>query len=318
MSGTELRQQHIDKIYQVLSRQTPFSSLALVLDALEETVPNQPSDPNKIAFGLDANVILHMQLHSLIPDYLGGIHSGLVILPSQAVQEFWNNRQTMQGAAHEVRTRFDTLKLAVAKLDIEHQQFLDGFEALLAEFEAGSGWTWAESFRTKVTAAFKQVSARAIEPQFPKDVMAQISHERDASKTPPGFKDKDKNGDLYVWAEFLLGLLQGRAAGHDFELAVLLTRDKKADWGKGGHAHPFLCAELQEVVGVAFETWDMKEMLEHAKKVTSRKTPPSPIASTDSEVHEVVTAAESSEEAVAPDDVDAAAETPNAGPESSP
>lgn len=280
MSGTDARQQHIDRICNVLSRQTPFSSLALVLDALEDAAKRQPADPNKIAFGLDANVILHMQRHSLIPDYLGGIHSGLVILPSQAVQEFWNNRQTMQGAAHDVRSRFDGLKQTVAKLDLEHQQFVEGFESLLADFEASSGWTWAESFRTKVTAAFKQVSARAIEPQFPKDVMAQISHERDACRTPPGFKDKDKSGDLYVWAEFLLGLLEGKLAGHDFEMAVLLTRDKKADWGKGGYAHPFLSAELRELVGVEFETWDMNEMMQHAKKVTSRRTPDSPVSAT--------------------------------------
>ncbi|OBC03467.1 hypothetical protein A5784_14770 [Mycobacterium sp. 852013-50091_SCH5140682] len=174
----------------------------------------------------------------------------------------------MQSVAEPVKSAFAQLSKVVSDLEDEHAEFQMRFQEILNDFEKEAGHIWTETFRTKVADTFHSLAERAVEPQFPKELIERLAHARQSTKTPPGFKDAG-DGDLYVWAEFLLGLVEARDSGDKFELAVLITEDKKSDWGKGGEAHPILAAELFELVGVPFETWDFRKMKEYANGATA-------------------------------------------------
>lgn len=269
MSGSETSEEDIARILDVFSRSVPVPTLASVASALNGRKDAQV-DPNQIAFGLDTNVIL-TDLHdndSSVADYLSGQHEGLLVVPSQVVQEFWNNRLSMNAVAPKLQTAYDNLVKVVSKLDGVHEAFKGDFEALLARFEDDTGHVWSDAWREKVATRFGQIATKAVEPAFPKHRLAAIALERDRTKTPPGFEDPG-NGDLYVWAEYLLALMQAKREGADFELAVLVTDDKKRDWGLGGEAHPVLIAELRELVGVPFETWSIHRLRDHVDVVTA-------------------------------------------------
>jgi len=261
------RDEHLERIRKVLEGDIPTDSMAAVTAALER----QDTDPvpgERIAFCLDANVILKVHNLTDVVDYLGSRHQGLLVMPSQAIQEFWNNKSATQSVAEKVKTHYTNLAKVVDALDPEYQSFKDQFEEALTSFSHSAGHLWAPDFRERVLGAFSTLAARAVEPKFSKSILAVAATERQATKTPPGFKD-DGNGDLYVWAEFLLALLEGRDAGHDFDLAVLVTEDKKSDWGKGGEAHPVLVAEMHKLLGVRFETWDVAALTAFAARETS-------------------------------------------------
>ena len=46
-----------------------------------------------------------------------------------------------------------------------------------------------------------------------------------------------------------------------FTHAVLLTFDKKKDWSKGKVSHSILAAEIQTLVGVSIEFWDLDQFV---------------------------------------------------------
>jgi hypothetical protein len=254
-------------IRPVLAGERPLDTKGAVATALAGK-PNATVEPSRIAFGLDANIILKLHNRATEADFLTGRHGGVLIMPSQAIQEFWNNKSSTQSVAEKVKSAYLTLERVIADLDPEHQEFKDGFAAALETFEKSAGHLWAPDFRAKVASTFSSLAARAREPRFPKLVLADVARERQLTKTPPGFKDNG-NGDLYVWAEFLLGLLEAKRDGDVFDLAVLVTEDKKSDWGKGGEAHPVLIAELWELVGVPFETWDLGRLQRFAADAVS-------------------------------------------------
>ncbi|MEO9322245.1 PIN-like domain-containing protein [Nocardioides sp. C4-1] len=260
---TDTRPSHVERIRAVLAGEVAIDSKSAVSNALGAAATPVRPPGDRVAFGLDANIILKLHTRSLEAEYLGSKHAGLLVMPAQAVQEFWNNKSSTENVAKSVRDAFKRLDGLIKDLEPGHQEFQGAFTTLLDEFENSASHMWAPDFRAKVESTFNALAARAHEPRFPKSALAHISHERQMTKTPPGFKDTG-NGDLYVWAEFLLGLMHGREDGQDFDLAVLITEDKKADWGKNGEAHPVLVAEAAELLGVPFETWDLKELKEFA------------------------------------------------------
>lgn len=252
----------VEQVRTVLAGERPLDTMGAVAKALAGK-PAQPTEAKHIAFGLDANIILKLHNRSTEADFLTGRRGGVLIMPAQAVQEFWNNKSSTQNVAEKVKNAYQTLEKVIANLDPEHQAFKDGFSAALEDFEKSAGHIWAPDFRAKVASTFSSLAAQSREPRFPKLALADLARERQLTKTPPGFKDNG-NGDLFVWAEFLLGLLEARNEGSVFDLAVLVTEDKKSDWGKGGEAHPVLIAELWELLGMPFETWDLAKLQQFA------------------------------------------------------
>src|SRR5437016_6274549 len=80
-------------LIKVLDRQTTLGALDALVGALNPVSTIVPI--GQTAIGLDANVFLRLTGHRRsidIIDYLSSTHSAPLILPSQAVQEFWNNQ----------------------------------------------------------------------------------------------------------------------------------------------------------------------------------------------------------------------------------
>ncbi len=110
-------------------------------------------------------------------------------------------------------------------------------------------------------------------PYVPRTPFFQIARARNDTMTPPGFKDSG-HGDFYLWADFLLGLLMAASNNERFTKAVLLTMDEKPDWSRGGLAHPILVAEVEALVGVPFEAWNLQRFASYvATAVTAPAEP---------------------------------------------
>ena len=88
-----------------------------------------------------------------------------------------------------------------------------------------------------------------------------MSSQRKTTRTPPGFKDEG-DGDFFVWADFLLGLLSAANVPDAaiVQHVIFVTEDKKADWSLDGTAHPILTAEVKALTNASFEIWSLDKL----------------------------------------------------------
>jgi hypothetical protein len=119
-----------------------------------------------------------------------------------------------------------------------------------------------EKTATQVTTLLDGLRTSAIVPYIPRDQFAHIAEQRQATKTPPGFKD-ERHGDFFIWAEFLHGLQLARDGGAEFTRVVLVTDDRKPDWSTKGTSHPILRAEVAALVNASFDTWGSASLDEY-------------------------------------------------------
>ena len=47
-----------------------------------------------------------------------------------------------------------------------------------------------------------------------------------------------------------------------FDNVILVSNDRKIDWSREGIAHPILSAELNALLSVPFETWDVSKLVQ--------------------------------------------------------
>ncbi|RVU18486.1 PIN-like domain-containing protein [Methylobacterium oryzihabitans] len=215
------------------------------------------------AIALDANVFLRLSLHPQsadIVDYLGSAHPAPLILPGQAIQEFWNNQlQAVDSVASSIKKTFQQLQSQVSKLDPSFGEFQRRFEELLDDFSGDFAYTYDEGTVRKTQSFLGMLQRTAMVPYVTRLCFVELAAHRKQTRTPPGFQDTG-DGDFYIWADFLLGLQQARSAGRIFSRAVLVTEDSKKDWSRKGVAHPILCSEVNAVAGVPFEVWSLKNL----------------------------------------------------------
>ncbi|RYV49338.1 PIN-like domain-containing protein [Pengzhenrongella frigida] len=212
-----------------------------------------------LALGLDANVLLKLGKMSRaedVADYLGVKHRGPVIVPAQAIQEFWKNHLSLiRGTAESVKLKFDELARIVDGIDPVYASTLGAASIrLMGEFRSAHGDIMDGSALRRASALMDALSGSAIVPDIPRQLLFDIAEQRKKTKTPPGFKDEG-HGDFFVWAEFLHGLLLARSGGRAFNRAIFVTDDVKKDWSTKGKPHPVLVAEVQALTSVPFETW---------------------------------------------------------------
>jgi len=256
-------------LMNVLDRQTAIKSLDALVHALRPTQGG--INLARTAIGLDANVFLRLSGHAKsadIIDYLRTAHSAPLVLPGQAIQEFWNNQlQAVDTVTSGLRKRFDLLKGDFAKVDKNFGDYANKIEKLFDQFSEEHGHVYDDNTVRKTLALLEMLQKKALVPYAPRLQFREIAAQRKKTKTPPGFKD-DGDGDFFIWIDFLTGLQQAKLAGREFDLAVLISHDQKVDWSRAGMAHPILVAEAKALLDVPFEIWTIDKLANEITKAT--------------------------------------------------
>ena len=247
----------IVQLEAVLDRQVPIDSLGALFLAVDRKTKNIPN-LETVAIGIDSSVFLRLASHKHsadIVDYLDTKHHGPLILPGQAVQEFWNNQlAAVDTVAAVVKKRFDALKQDVSKVDPNFGDYADAMGSLLDRFSSEYGYVYDPATLRNTIIFLELLKKKALLSYVPRTRFHDIALNRKRTKTPPGFKD-DGDGDFFVWVEFLYGLLKAKDSSQKFHHAIILTHDQKIDWSRASVAHPILAAEVQVLVGVPFDVW---------------------------------------------------------------
>ncbi|MFG1865653.1 hypothetical protein [Microbispora bryophytorum] len=261
-------EQELTLLESVLDRTTALDPLGALRGAMVVQA-RAPIDLTKVAFGIDSNIFLRLANAPRSEDLLDFLasHSAPLILPSQAVQEFWNNRKTITTISDDLKSRFSALSKTVDSIDANFGEFERRFGELLSEFEAEFGYLYHGQILDRVVKMLELLKEKAHCYSVPRSRFATYAKQRKLARTPPGFEDKG-DGDFYVWADFLYGLLICRRNSNvpQFEHIVLLTDDNKKDWSSYGIPHPVLTAEVQSLFGVPFSIWGLKVFAERVEK----------------------------------------------------
>lgn len=265
MPGTESRNM-IDPLVHleaVLDRQITFNSLDALVSAINK-IKKKPQ-PEDVAIGIDSCVFLRLATHkdsADIIDYLGAKHNGPLILPGQAIQEFWNNQlAAVDTIGAGIKKKFDALKQEASKIDPNFGEYANSMNSLLDQFSSEYGYVYDASTHRSTLTLLELLKKKAFLSYVPRMRFHEMAVHRKQTKTPPGFKD-DGDGDFFLWIDFLYGLLRAKQQGQHFSHAVILTHDKKQDWSRATIAHPILTAEVQELVGVPFDVWTIDNLYE--------------------------------------------------------
>jgi len=262
----QLEQQKL--IVSVLDRQVACDALGALVSALKP-------EPSKIelhetAIGLDANAFLRLAGHAKsvdIIDYLGTRHNGPLVLPGQAIQEFWNNQlQVVDTVAASLRKQFEGFKASLAKVDRIFETYTGQIDALLDQFSAEHGHVYDEATVRRTLSLLEVLTKKATVAYVQRMLFRDIGELRKRTKTPPGFKDEG-DGDFFIWVDLLAGLLDAQVKGQKFKRVTFVSLDKKVDWSRAGMAHPILVAEMQALLNVPFEIWTISDLADEIAKV---------------------------------------------------
>lgn len=242
-------------VIEVLERTREIDVLSALSNAIQFSVSTVGLEKTVIAF--DANVILRLSTHRKsedIIDYLRTSFAGKLILPGQVVQEFWNNQlQSVVTKSDEIKQKFNELSVLIEGVDDRFAAFSGRFTKLLDEFKSDFGYVYDDRTTARTNLLIELLQEKATVPFVPRSLLSSTVLWRKRTKTPPGFKD-ELDGDFYVWADLLLGLVRLKNEGFDIQKVILVTLDKKIDWSRSGVPHPILSSEIIAVCGATFET----------------------------------------------------------------
>jgi PIN like domain len=212
---------------------------------------------------LDANVFLRLAGHPRsadIIDYLGSKHAAPLVLPGQAIQEFWNNQlQVVDTVAASLRKQFDSFKVALRKVANDFEEYIDQIEETLDRFNADHGHIYDEATIAKTLSLLETLTRKGVVSYAPRGLFREIGALRKMTKTPPGFRDEG-DGDFFIWVDLLTGLLDAKVGGVKYDRVALVSLDKKIDWSRSGVAHPILVAEVRALLDVPFEIWNIEKL----------------------------------------------------------
>jgi PIN like domain len=269
VSGTDtagMRAEAVERLEAVLDREVsmePLKALALAVHGRSA----QQIELGKIAIGFDSSVFLRMATHQKSVDILDYLprHEAPLVLPGQAIQEYWNNHlSVMQTVSDSIKTSFNNLSRDTRKVDAQFGEFEQQVQEMLSGFEVQFGYIFDGSAMDKLSQMLGILQEQAYCGFAPRGRFAHIARIRKQTKTPPGYKD-DGDGDFYLWADFLLGLLMLKSAGKNFEQVVMVTNEKKPDWSTRGTPHPILTAEVTTLFEVPFDLWNLDTFVSHVQ-----------------------------------------------------
>ncbi len=237
------------------------------LNALDALIYAYKPDPREIdlansAIVLDSSAFLRLGPHADVIDYLNSRHKAPVVLPGQSIQEFWNNNLNVADSiATGISRRFEDLKKEISKVDDSFHDFSARFDALIEEFRTSFGYAYDGNTVRRTLSLFDVLKEKAIISYVRRDCFTEIGAQRCRTKTPPGFKD-DSDGDFFIWLDMLDCLLIAKSRKMRFDNVILVSNDRKIDWSREGIAHPILSAELNALLSVPFETWDVSKLVQ--------------------------------------------------------
>ncbi len=250
-----------NSVFSVLSRQVSVDAMGALIKALQPASGNAPLSESAVAF--DANVFLRLASHrrgSDITDYFRGRHTAPLILPGQAIQEFWNNQlavvDTMEAA---VRKDIDKLERTINSIDADFSENIAMFRSALDHFANDHSRIYSSATVSATLSLLNMLRERAIITFCDRSKFAVLSQERKQCRTPPGFKDSG-DGDFFVWVETLCALGIAREKGIEFNSLILVTNDKKEDWSRSRIPHPILFAEVEALYNASLRMWSLDEL----------------------------------------------------------
>jgi len=252
----------IKNIEDVLDRKISINSLDSLISAIENN-GTIPFENENIAIGIDSSAFLKLATNKNsadIIDYLKTQHNGPIILPGQSIQEFWNNNLTaIQTLSSKLQSKLDSFKRDVLDLSTDFGEFSKNIEDLVEAFKDEHAYIYDQKSIRNISIMLTALKDKAYVPYVPRSRFYNLARSRKLTKTPPGFHD-DGDGDFFIWVEFLYGLMKAKKNNKTFTHAVLITHDKKKDWSRDRVAHPILSAEIQALVGVTLEFWDLDQL----------------------------------------------------------
>lgn len=259
MSGTEAAPSMDDRILKklssILDRETAINSLRSLTTSIIAK-QKEKQDLNKTAIAIDSSAFLRISKISKsedVIDYLSSQHKAPIILPGQAIQEFWNNQlNVVDTQAVLLKKKHDELKQITLKIDNSFEDFHSKMENLISDFESNHGYIYDESTKHTTTRALQALEEKAKVPYAPRLRFHEMAVARKRTKTPPGFKDEG-DGDFFIWLDLLFGLMQAKQEGADFNHVLFVTNDVKVDWSRNGIPHPILAAEMDAAVGATLD-----------------------------------------------------------------
>lgn len=245
----------------VLDRQIACDALSALVSAMKPDAPMTPLADT--AIGLDANAFLRLANHresADIIDHLSSRHLAPLILPGQAIQEFWNNQlQAVDTVVASFKKHFELFKSSLAKVDRNFGDYVSQMDDLLTQFSAEHGHVYDEATVRRTSTLLDTLAKCAVVSYASRMKYQSIADLRKRTKTPPGFRDEG-DGDFFIWVDLLTGLQQSRVNGKEFSRVVLVSLDKKLDWSRAGVAHPILAAEVRALFNVSFEIWTIDKL----------------------------------------------------------
>jgi len=263
MSGTSIdpaTKDALERLEAVLDRRIEIAAIVALANAVNGRL-RKPPNVKRVAIGVDSSVFMRMATDRRSADILDYLprHEAPLIIPGQVIQEFWNNQlRVVETVSDAVKRRFDALAVEMRKVDAGFGDFEQHMLEMLGRFQSEYGYVYDENTRNNVAKMLAILQDGAFCTFVPRTDFSRLAESRKRTRTPPGFKD-DMDGDFFVWADFLFGLLVCASRGESFEQVVLLTNDRKVDWSAAGTPHPLLSAEVDALFGVPFDLWTLDE-----------------------------------------------------------
>lgn len=269
----------LKRVYEVLNRNPMARHPHLVIDGFnlfpgwkpdgkaypfdrdQRLVDLKAIDHRKVAIAFDTNVYKKYGFGGKKlddqQDYLATRHEGPLIMPGQVLLEVWNGLNDSKSFLQDLADISKRLEKLVGDAQAHGFSSLDGVMDAVESINR----ELADSDRPLVKHGVRDFVKIFIENGYPKFVpreeFAALAAVRNSAKIPPGFGDPDrKNGDFFVWADFLYSLASVDLS--DVPAVIFVTNDrKKNDWQIEGVPHPFLVAEVAEICNLPFDLLDV-------------------------------------------------------------
>lgn len=144
--------------------------------------------------------------------------------------------------------------------------FKDVIKEIEEKKDKHPSWTYEEDgLRDKISDMFREKIGKSFDPKRMGEIKteAKIRYE---NKTPPGYADKDRIGDLILWFQII------NKAKETKKPIIFVTNDKKEDWWdinkKGETIGPRyeLIKEIREEAHVSFYMYNLEGFLKFAKE----------------------------------------------------
>lgn len=255
-------------LMSVLDRRRVLPALDALIDAVQPS--STPISLDETAVCLDSSVFLRLASHTHsadIIDYFTSKHTAPLILPGQAIQEFWNNQlQAVDTVASGLKRKFEGFKKDFSNIDPNFGEYADKMAVLLDEFGMEHGHIYDEATVHRTGRLFDVLRQKAVVPYVPRLLFNSIAAQRKMTNTPPGFRDPG-DGDFFIWADLLRGLQISTKQRVRYSKVALVTEDSKKDWSRAGVAHPMLTAEIAALFRVPFEIWRLDRLAQEVADV---------------------------------------------------